>query len=341
MSRVTLKSVASAAGLSVSCAARALKGRPDISAETCERVRKVAESLGYRPDPMLAALAAYRHTRRPAAFQGTLAFLVTIACDEAAWLASRETGDLFRGAQQRAESLGYRMEYFHIGSVPKAHERAWKVLRSRGIRGGIVRSFPMKLEDIRLPFDKFECVNLFSEPHMETISTVSSYHAQSMEIVLQKLLERGYRHPALVLSQGLSEILHHGWQMAFSIYAPRFQQASSYFYEGSSVDQATLWAWAAQKGVDSLIICNSENLIPNLQMDGKMFGEIGVVCMDLLNPDCGLSGIYQDRLRGGAVAVECLHSMLITAQLHIEKLSSATMIPGVWRDGISLSMRPN
>jgi hypothetical protein len=198
----------------------------------------------------------------------------------------------------------------------------------------------MKLGDIHLPFDKFECVNLFSEPHVETVSTVSSYHAQSMEIALQKLHERGYRHPALVLDKGLSEILHHGWQMAFGVQASRFERISSFPYEGDSLSRPPLTSWAAREGVDSLIVCNSENLVAGFRPGSRRsFAKLGVVCMDLLDPDCGFAGIYQDRPRGGAVAVERLHSMLITAQLHIEQLPSATMIPGVWREGESLPMR--
>ena len=61
--------------------------------------------------------------------------------------------------------------------------------------------------------------------------------------------------------------------------------------------------------------------------------------MDILDPECGLAGIYQNRPRGGAAAVEWLHGTLMTAHLGIEKLRSATMLPGTWREGGSLPGR--
>ena len=64
MRRVTLKDVAREVGISVSCTARALKGRPGISQATTQKVQQVADKLGYRPDPMLSALSSYRESVR-------------------------------------------------------------------------------------------------------------------------------------------------------------------------------------------------------------------------------------------------------------------------------------
>jgi LacI family transcriptional regulator len=145
MQRVTLKEVAAAVGISVSSAARGLKGRSDISASTRARIQQVVERLGYRPDPMLAALSAYRQSQKPKHFQGTLAFLTT-RHDEKMYLNSSICsieGDLLRGTRQRAESLGYRLDYFNMGKTKRSHQQIWKVLQSRGIRGVLLRSAPL------------------------------------------------------------------------------------------------------------------------------------------------------------------------------------------------------
>ncbi len=49
-SKPTLKTIAEATGLAVTTVSRALKGAPEIAAETRERVAKVAAQLGYVPD---------------------------------------------------------------------------------------------------------------------------------------------------------------------------------------------------------------------------------------------------------------------------------------------------
>ena len=339
MRRITLKDVAADAGLSVSCTARALKGRPGFPASTCARVRKIADKLGYRPDPMLMALAAYRQSRKPVSFQGTLAFLTT-RFDEKTWLADPEGGELLRGARQRAESLGYRMDYFNLGKSRKSHQRVGKILQSRGICGALIRSFPVALEELHLPFEKFTCIDLFSKPHLQKLPTVSSYHTQSMELVLQQLLQRGYRHPALILRNNLSDYLHHGWQMAFTAYVSRFTQTSTYIHDGELANPVALMRWAKKRKVDVLIYCGNEYLSHHL-LDEKYvsIGRMGVVCMDLFNPRGEVAGIYQNRFWGGAVAVEWLQSMLITAQVGIVHRPTALMIPGVWQEGRSLNSR--
>ncbi|MDR0532330.1 MAG: hypothetical protein LBH01_00070 [Verrucomicrobiales bacterium] len=328
MTRVTLKDIADKLGFSVSYTARAFKGRPGIPPLACQKVREMAGQLGYQPDPMLTALSAYRQARKPAAFQGTLAFLTT-EFDEKRWLATPETGDLLNGARERAESLGYRIEYFNIGKDHKTHLRVWKMLRSRGIRGAIIRALPFELHRFDVPFGQFPHIYLFSEPHVPTAPAISSYHAQSMELVLQELLKRGYRHPALVLSSELSEFLHHSWRMAFYAHATKFARHAVHSHEKLEINPVALSRWLKQERADVLIYCTSENFIPKLPGTRQS----DCVCMDLLYPDCGVAGIYQNRRHGGSVAVDWMQSMLLTAQAGNNPNPHVIMIPGIWKEG--------
>jgi len=52
--RVTMSDVALAAHVHKSTVSLALRNQPKLNAATRERIRKIAEELGYRPDPMLA-----------------------------------------------------------------------------------------------------------------------------------------------------------------------------------------------------------------------------------------------------------------------------------------------
>lgn len=55
---VTLADVAARAGVSIATASRALSGKPRVSREMVDRVRRVAAELGYRVDPVARALKA-------------------------------------------------------------------------------------------------------------------------------------------------------------------------------------------------------------------------------------------------------------------------------------------
>ena len=71
--RTTQDDVARAAGVHRTTVSLALKRHPRIPRETQERVRRIADALGYQPDPMLSSLVAYRTRNRPAAYHGSLA----------------------------------------------------------------------------------------------------------------------------------------------------------------------------------------------------------------------------------------------------------------------------
>jgi LacI family transcriptional regulator, repressor for deo operon, udp, cdd, tsx, nupC, and nupG len=58
--RLTIKDVAIAAGVSVATVSRALRGLPNVTAATRQRVQDAADRLDYLPDPAAARLAAGR-----------------------------------------------------------------------------------------------------------------------------------------------------------------------------------------------------------------------------------------------------------------------------------------
>ena len=73
--RPTLRDIAKDAGCTNATVSLALRESPRISPETRARVREVAAKLGYRPDPMLSALAAHRWKRHPKVEGATLAVI--------------------------------------------------------------------------------------------------------------------------------------------------------------------------------------------------------------------------------------------------------------------------
>jgi DNA-binding LacI/PurR family transcriptional regulator len=335
--RITLKDIAREAGISVSCVARALKGRPDISAATCLRVQEIARRLDYQVDPALAALSAYRHSRTPGQFRGTLAY-VTTHQSEQEYLASSEGGDLLRGARARAHSLGYKVEYINAGTTKAGHRQAARVLRARGIHGLLLRSYPLPMQELSLPLEDFHSIDLFSEPHHSQISTVSSNHVQAMETVLVELFRRGFQCPGLVLREALSTKLHHGWLMSFRVHAARhFARSHEILFHDDTFTFDLLPQWTRDNHVDVLILCMTENAIAARLSESyvPLPENVGSVCMDLINPACGRSGIYQDRNSAGAIAVDWLQSMLTSPNLGTTRKPTALMIPGTWQDGFA------
>jgi DNA-binding LacI/PurR family transcriptional regulator len=68
---ITLEDVAREAGVSRATASRALTGSDTLATPARERVRAVAERLGYAPNPLARALAGGTGTRVVVAVAGT------------------------------------------------------------------------------------------------------------------------------------------------------------------------------------------------------------------------------------------------------------------------------
>ena len=58
--RITMKDVALKIGVHTTTVSLALRNSPQLPLATRERIQTVARKMGYRQDPMLTALVAYR-----------------------------------------------------------------------------------------------------------------------------------------------------------------------------------------------------------------------------------------------------------------------------------------
>ena len=122
---VTLRDLVKRTGLSIATVSRALRDLPCISDEARTVVRQAARDMGYRADPVLAALSAHRWRRRPVAAGKTLAALADGFLDGEG------------GMAVRAATYGYHFEVFQIRAYRDARRLA-DVLYARGIQGVIV-----------------------------------------------------------------------------------------------------------------------------------------------------------------------------------------------------------
>jgi LacI family transcriptional regulator len=149
-----LSDIARACGLSISTISRALRGHAKVSAATRHRIEEVAERLGYRPNPYIAALMSnVRRARRATAAAAALARIDTSPnADE--WKADPVQSQFYIGALARAERLGHRLERFHGGNSNISPARLTGILRARGITGVICSGHRYNAHGTAFPFDR-------------------------------------------------------------------------------------------------------------------------------------------------------------------------------------------
>src|SRR5258708_7591708 len=112
--RVSLRDVAREVGVSHVTISLALRGDSRISKSRRSEIVRAAEKLGYRPDPMLSSLAAYRQTKHNIPIRSTIAWINQWA-DPKALRRWHEFEAYWHGARAAAEQLGYRLHGFMLG----------------------------------------------------------------------------------------------------------------------------------------------------------------------------------------------------------------------------------
>ena len=147
--RVSIRDIAKALDVSIMTVSLSLRNNPKISAATRERVRRMADQLGYRPDPEIARLMTRLHNSRQAGDAPPMAILDLSPMRLPAGT-ENYCESVRRGAIARAESLGYMAACFHQLDYEGDLKRLLKVLHYRGIRGILLLP---PLQPVELPAD--------------------------------------------------------------------------------------------------------------------------------------------------------------------------------------------
>lgn len=204
-----MRDVAVAAGVSKSTAQRALVNDVRCSPETKARVLAAAEKLGYRPDPVFAAIGSRR--RREGAHGTPIAYLETVRKGE-------HVGGLYwETARLRAAELGYRLEMVDL-SPWQAGRRLWSTLYARGFAGVIVGSVRAERHPLLLGNDRFPAVcagRIDALPY----NTVRPAIVSGVRHALRRMRELGYERIGCALMRhdppAEDDFERHGAALAF------------------------------------------------------------------------------------------------------------------------------
>jgi LacI family transcriptional regulator len=147
---VTLKQIAARAKQSVATVSYALRGHPKIPEATRERVRAVADALGYRPNPRVASLMAHIRGAQARPHAERIGFIWVHTTRR---IAARDPflRLVFNGARRRAEQAGFALEEFWTNDPGMTDRRLQEILRARGIVGVVLS--PVTTAESSLAFE--------------------------------------------------------------------------------------------------------------------------------------------------------------------------------------------
>lgn len=330
---LTIRALASQLRLSAMTVSRALRNATGVSAATRKLVLAAATNHGYRPDPSLAVLNAYRRGKRHLLPHETIAYLTNFPTPDE-W---RRVGTFlryFNGAQARAGELGYALEPFWLGEPELTDRRASQILSSRGIRGLIIGPLYHGGASLRLDWSQFTTVALGRSMLEPGLTTVSTNHMQGVELAWQKAWARGYRRIGLVLTE------EEEWRTKGTLHAAHFLQ--QYRHATTQIpilispvlSGAVLRAWAHQHQPDLVIASDQRHYEELLEAGGVATKSIKFLNLNA-NPSSEMGGINQGHDRVGETAITVLHQKLIRRETGIPLQRELTLLDGIWKEGRS------
>lgn len=340
--RVSLRDVARAAGVSHTAVSLALRDDPRVSEARRRAIRAKVEQLGYRPDPMLSSLAAYRQTRRTPPVSATVAWLNQWP-EPRALRRLREFDAYWRGARETAELLGYRLEEF-VAGADLSSERLEAILQARGVRGILI---PPHRKELRLPDFRWQAYSVvrfgYSLPEPRA-HLVSNDQMSSSRLAFERVRAHGYRRIGFVTSRRFDRDTGGNFRAGFLAAqddARPGRKGLSPLYLGEPAgpeDARHLRGWLQSVAPDAVITTHS-GLRPLLDQIGvRVPHDLGVAVTSVLDGNFD-AGIDQNCTEIGCVAMRTLASLMHQNERGIPRFFRRNLVESRWVDGASLPPR--
>lgn len=335
--RTTIRDVAAEAGVHAATVSRALRNHPSIPEETRRKVQAAAEKLGYRPDPMLASLMAYRQATQPTHYNATLAW-VTNHPDREGWKNQLVARDYFRGAERRASALGYKIETFWLREPGMSAARATTILATRGIQGLLVAPQPDFQGHAELDWAQFSAVALGFSLVTPALHIIANHQFRSMLQAIHEVRALGYRRLGLVLADFNDERTNHNWTGAFlgsQLTWPEAERVPCLRLPALEFDAFRAWFEAHRP--DAILTPNFDVVLGWLeQLRLKVPADIGLCAVPGYDGGRFYAGVQENSELIGAAAVEFLVGMLHRSERGVPPVPHRLLIESSWMPGRTL-----
>ena len=341
--RITLRVIAEKTGYHYSTVSLALRNDAKIERETRAEIQRVAEEMGYVPDPLVRALAIYRASSRPASYHATLAWISN------AEGSLRDPRYIFRGfgqgALHRATQLGYKLEEFSLDASGVTLANLPRILLSRGINGILVapQGLGRSPTEIRMDWSRFPAVAFGYSLKWPRLHLVANYHHHAVKVCLQKLVERGHRRIGLIVNKWTNLRVDGNWMGGYfaGIDQPGLKpfvfplSSRNHRIALAKKEAPQLKAWLKKNRLDALIIDYSPPLIDWLRSSCRLRipEDISVVSLNVESDNSFASGIDQNDHELGTAAVDFLVNLIHTNERGIPSIARRILIEGTWSEG--------
>ncbi|MBL9205395.1 MAG: LacI family DNA-binding transcriptional regulator [Opitutaceae bacterium] len=324
---VTMQAVARAVGVATSTVSKALRGDPTIPERRRNEIKRMAERLGYRTNPLVAALMAQLHSQRRRNDPHHIAW-INFWTEEVQAALGHNGSPALDGARRRARELGYEIEVHAVARDEISPGRLRQILLTRSQWGVLFPPVPESA--MHYPFDLSGLTGVaigtsLREPVMHR---VSHNHYQGGSLACRELRARGFRRIGFVISPWNDERADGKWRAAYLVQQQLWPKGERLPPLVVGQDKRAVFErWLERYQPDAILA--AEDFVGNWLMALKATSiRVAWLALDAFQRD--VWGIdYRSELLGAA-AVE-----LVIGQMHRHErgsppVSHSLLIDGIW-----------
>lgn len=337
----TLQDIADLTGFGRSTISLALRGHPRITKETRDKIMEAARSIGYRNNPLVAALMAQTRDKRRV-HRERLA-LVSRMPQSITKIRLPYHRLVYQGIHAQATEHGFDIDEFHYDpSAPVSDRRLSQILVARGIHGVLFFPGNPRAGDAvpALDWENFATVLIGYGTRNLGLHQVSSDYTYDIDLALERVAAHNDRRVGLIVPSLLDELTDRSWTARYLLYqstVPASRRLPLLETEPHllELDRDRFLAWFRRAEPDVIITASPLDVF-------KWLGEAGVevprdvkIVHLLKREESHFAGIDPQTAEVGGAAVELLISLLQTNQRGYPRFPRAITIKGRWSPGSS------
>jgi len=333
----TLREIARRAGVSHTTVSLSLRNHPSIPEPTREKLRGLADRLGYRSNVLVSALMSQVRLKQHKSAPEVVGFLTGgPSADD--WKQHSASVGFYEGARKRAAQLGMRVEPFWLGAGGAGSAATCRMLHARAIHGNLISPFPVPVYAHELDWARMICVGLGYVFNQHALHRATHNHFRGAFLAFTRLAELGYQRIGLMLDQAENSRVNYGWLGGYLAAQSTTAGAQLRPLLTAGADSARkARAWLRRMRPDAVIGFGPKQFLALEQLGCRIPRDLAFAALDVeqtrLDHVEEVTGINQNLPLIGATAIDILASQLYHNEQGLPQRPVYSMIEGYWVPG--------
>lgn len=340
MAAPSMRKIAEAASVSTATVSMALRNSPQISEDTRQRILKIAEELGYRPNPLVSSLMTQIRTGKKATEGSTIAILGPGGTAQQLTQGYSYPRKMYQAVLKRADELGYNVEVFSADSEDSSIEQQLRVIDYRSIRGILLPPFSSGRQDLPIDFGDhdFAVVTIGYSQNVRNVNRVAHDQFRIAYGLTQECIKRGYKRIGIHMQKRFNA--RTGFRYTSAFMGAHFdldkKADHAQLYIRDQYKRDDLLKWIKREKIDCLI---SQDPQTHQILVDEGFGipdEIGYAAISWNEERSDISAMHHDPNEIGRVAVDMLTAHLNRNEYGQPEVPKTMLIKPEWKEGTTL-----